>query len=153
MTGKVRKISVAELNAETRWFKAFAEYLNWNDRTRLDELIETEEFIPKAARVFLKRMALGEVKRPQGQPPKIRYTDEQVVQLVLKAKLQAGCGFDNKNGDEGNESFCFVAENLGVTPGFIRRKYSGVSKERRDRIESWLRESLRDAGALAEGRQ
>lgn len=153
MSRKVRTITVAEMTAESRWFKALAEYLNWNDSTKIRHLLETEDCIPKAAGAMLGRMALGEVKRRKGQPPKVRYSDEQIVQLVLKAKLQAGCGFDNKNGDEGNESFCFVANSCGVTPGYIRKRFYAVEEGRRARIEVWLAELLKEHGLLAEGRQ
>ena len=153
MTRKVKKVSIEEMIATIRWFRAIDDYRNWNDKSKLIHLTETEDFVPEPVRVMLRRMAFGEVTRRKGQPPKVRFTDSQIVQLVLKAKLQAGCGFDNKHGDEGNESFCFVAENLGVTPGYIRRRFYSVEQSERAKIEDWLTDLLRQHGQLAEGRQ
>ncbi|TQE90692.1 MAG: hypothetical protein FKY71_20370 [Spiribacter salinus] len=141
-----RRTSTAEMVSTVKWRLAVSDYLRWNDRSKLDELLKTQDYIPPLARKWLADLVFGDVKRPRGKPPKVRFNDRQIVQLVFKAQLQGGCGFDNKNGDEGNESFCFVAENLGVHPSDIRRRFYRVAEADRQAIRAFIADLLADGG-------
>ncbi|MDN5871355.1 MAG: hypothetical protein L0H73_11625 [Nitrococcus sp.] len=135
--GTERPASVTEMLASCRWNKAIDRYLRFGDVAPVEALLK-EDYIPPYGRRFLAALVRGDLKRRRGRPPKHRYTPEQVVQLVERAKIE-GYGFSGTHGNDGNEAFCFVAANLSVSSGQIAKIYYGVPDLQRQRIGAWLR--------------
>lgn len=148
--GDGNAVSPAEVVATIRWWLAIKDYLNFNDKKKLEALIQRDEWKPATVERWLEALNSGELKRRRGRPPQVRERPEAIVQLVWKQKLQAGLPFTNEDREWGDLNPCFyiVADNLGCSPAAVRRHWRAVPKVRRDYIHDWLKELLREHGLL-----
>lgn len=88
------------------------------------------------------------VKRGRGRPAKTTFSDEQIVQLIWRQKLQAGESFSNSDGKENNPCFVAVARAQGRHVSAIIRQWTNVPDADRRSIEKWLRAVLTKRGLL-----
>jgi hypothetical protein len=93
------------------------------------------------------------IKRRPGRPRKHLHPDERVVQLIFKQKWQAGLPFSNAGGDDKNQCFVKVGENLGMNVRDIRESYYRVPEARRKEIEKWVYKILEEHSALASNKK
>jgi hypothetical protein len=116
---------------------AIREYQLLNDSTKLIQL----GIDPKS------------VKRSPGRPRKHLHPNERVVQLIFKQKWQAGLPFSNAGGDDKNQCFAKVGENLGKNVRDIRESYYRVPEARRKEIEKWVFKILEEHSLLASNKK
>lgn len=113
---------------------AFHRWIRNAERKPLEDLGISPDLVPR---------------RKRGQPPKLRITDEQVVQLVWKRQLQEGKPFSNKaNRKENNWCFTLVADSQRVEVGTIIAAWKRVPAARRQEIKDWLYRLLEREGKL-----
>ncbi len=93
------------------------------------------------------------VRRPPWRPSKTMFDDRQIVHLIWKQKYQAGEKFSNTEGINKNSCFLAVAKAQGRHVSGVIRQWRCVPAAERAAIGEWLRELLREHGALHEHRR